>query len=175
MNKQLIYLVLSILLLSVSCSNNNLPNTETMNHEMTAENYDILIIYSREEHSKDSNGTEIKIGLKDNTLTYHERHWGFKAIKKVTEKKIKIDDVFLNHINEFIKNNLPNKNYKKEIEIDRKRAFNTFRYELFVNDGERQYNNNISTKNQNTDNEYYNNLESLFSEMKSKFKLKGKY
>ena len=40
----------------------------------TDENYDLLIIYTRRERSKDSNGTEIKISLKDQTLSYHERH-----------------------------------------------------------------------------------------------------
>lgn len=168
-------LIILPIILFMACGSNKSKELTPMNNEITEEKYDILIVYTRQERSKDSNGTEIRIGLKDNTLTYHEHHWGFKAIKKVTEKKIKIDDEFLAHINTFISENLPNKNYEDNIEPNKKRAFNTFRYELFINKEGKQYKIDISTKNQNTDNKYYNNLETLFSEIKSKFKLKGKY
>ena len=168
-------LIILPIILFMACAGNKSKNSTTMNNDITEEIYDILIVYTRHERSKDSNGTEIKIGLKNNILTYHEHHWGFKAIKKVTEKKIKIDDSFLNYINTFIENNLPDTSYTKEIEPNRERAFNTFRYVLDINKPDNTYKVDISTKNQNTDDNYYNNLESLFSEMKSKFKLKGKY
>lgn len=173
MKKPLILIILPIIIF-MACAGNKSKNT-TMNNIITEEKNDILIVYTRQERSKDSNGTEIRIGLKNNTLTYHEHHWGFKAIKKVTEKKTKIDAEFLAYINTFISENLPNKNYEDNIEPNKKRAFNTFRYELFINKEGKQYKIDISTKNQNTDNKYYNNLETLFSEIKSKFKLKGKY
>ena len=162
-------LIILPIILFMACAGNKSKNSTTMNNEITEEKYDILIVYTRHERSKDSNGTEIRIGLKDNTLTYHEHHWGFKAIKKVTEKKIEIDDEFLAQINTFISENLPNKNFTEEIEPNKERAFNTFRYVLEINKQDESYIIDISTKNQNTKNINYNNLESLFSEIKSKF------
>lgn len=167
-------IILSLILI-LSCAGNKSDNTSNMNNNITEEKYDILIVYTRQERSKDSNGTEKKISLKDNTLNYYERHWGFKASDKITKKKSKIDDAFLAYINNFINDNLPDKNYKEEIEPNRERAFNTFSYVLFVNNKNKPFKIDIRTKNIETENKYYNNLETLFSEMKSKFKLKGKY
>ena len=176
MKKTLTIIILPVIFLFISCASNQTENTSTMNQEIEAdENYDLLIIYTRREQSKDSNGTEIKISLKDKTLSYHERHWGFKASNKVTKKKTKIDDVFLDYINNFLESDLPNKTYSKEIKTKERFAFTTFRYELFINKDENKYKIDISSNDIRTEDQYFNNLEKIFSELKSKLKLKGKY
>lgn len=176
MKKTLTIIILPILFIFISCTSNQTENTTTMDQEIkTNENYDLLIIYTRREQSKDSNGTEIKISLKDKTLSYHERHWGFKASSKITKKKTKIDDEFLDYINNFTESELPDKTYNKEIKTKEKFAFTTFRYELFINKDENKYKIDISSNDIKTEDQYFNNLETLFSELKSKLKLKGKY
>ena len=176
MKKTLTIILLPIIFLFISCASNQTEDTTTMDQIIeTDENYDLLIIYTRREQSKDSNGTEIKINLKDNTLIYHEKHWGFKASNKITKKKTKIDDEFLDYINKFTKNNFPDKAYTKEIKTKERFAFTTFRYELFVKKVEKEYKIDISSNDHTTEDQYFNNLETLFSELKSKLKLKGKY
>ncbi len=160
-----------MIFLTLSCGSFNNNKNTSMKTDMQIENADIQLIYTRDERSKDSNGTEIIISLKDNTLYYHKRNWGFKAIKKVTNKKIKIDDKFLNFVNDFITNKLPTKDYSKDIKTKKRFAFTTFKYVLSVNNVEKKYKVEISTNDRETDNEYYNNLDELFSDLEDRFDL----
>jgi len=175
MKSAAILLTLPIIILISTCIANKSTNRVSMNNEILNKEYDILIIYTRQERSKDSNGTEIKIGLKKNILFYYERHWGFKASPEIIKKETKTDDEFIIHINNFIAENLSKKNYSKEIGTKKKRAFNTFRYQLSVNKLNKRYKIDVSTKDTQTENKYYKSLEILFFELKSKFLLKGKY
>lgn len=169
-------ILLPIMILLLSCSNDNTNSNSVTEEEIRLDdNHDVLIIYTRREQSKDSNGTEIKIGLTKKKLNYYEKHWGFKASNKVTKKTIKIDDEFLDYIYNFIENKLPDENFNKEIKIKEKRAFTTFRYELYINKTVKKYKIDISSDDIRTEDPDFNNLEHLFSELKSKFKLKRKY
>jgi len=134
-------------------------------------NADIQLIYTRNERSKDSNGTEIIISLKDNKLDYYKRNWGFKAIKKITNENINIDNTFLTFINNFITYKFPTKNYSKEIRTKKRFSFTTFKYELFVNNGKGRYKIEISSNDLKTNNEYYNSLDYLFVKLQNLFNL----
>lgn len=134
------------------------------------EKYDVLIVYSRKEQSKDSNGTEIRISLNDKTLRYRESHWGFKAINKITKRKCKIDEAFLLQINSYIDNHLPQEEYTEEIRTEKQRTFTIFKYELFINRNEEEYKIDINTNDQTTKNIYFTKLGDLFSELKNKIK-----
>jgi len=135
------------------------------------ENADIQLIYTRHERSKDSNGTVITITIKDNTLYYHKQNWGFKAIKKVTNKKTKIDDDFLHTINDFIVNKLPTEEYINNIKTKKRFAFTTFKYELSVKSTEKIYKVEISTNDCKTKDKYYLTLNVLFFKLENKLDL----
>ncbi len=163
--KLTIFLTLSFLSLTISC-------VSKKNNEMKVdEKFDIQIVYSRKEQSKDSNGTEIRISLSDKTLRYRESHWGFKASNRITKKECEIDEAFLLYINNFIDNHLPQKNYTEEIRTEKQRNFTIFKYELLMNKNGKYYKIGINTNDQSTDNKYYNNLDDLFSELKFKIKI----
>lgn len=158
---KLTFVFIFFLSLTISCisKKNNLMEVD--------ENFDILLIYSRKEQSKDSNGTDIRISLTDKTLRYRESHWGFKASNKITKKKCEIDEAFLLHINNFTDNYLPQKDYSKEIRTDKQRSFTIFKYELFINKNGKEYKIDINTNDYLTENKNYTNLDKLLSELKS--------
>ncbi len=159
-------LILSLFFITlISCNSINDTKRKNMIESFITKDYDIKLIYSRSEKSKDSNGTEVIIILKDSTLFYNERHWGFKASNKVTNKNTFVDNEFIIYLNNFIKNEFPTKSYQKDIRTKKRFAFTTFKYKLFIKN---KYTVEVSTNDLQTDNEYYNKFEKLYYELKNK-------
>ena len=142
-----------------------------------ADKYDLIISRTRQERSKDSNGTEIVIKIKDNTLYYTERNWGFKARTGVIEKEIILDIADIKYIHDFIKENKLNKNYKKEIKIKKKHSFMTYTYDVTLKFDDEYYKIYIVSNTENMKssfmpeghkNKFFGKIQELYSFLKSK-------
>lgn len=102
---------------------------------MEKENSEILafeIKYTRQERSKDSNGSSKEYTLKKDKLSYEAKNWGFKALKNPKLKKKKLSDKGLTEIHNFLKNNKLLHNYSKVIKTDKRFSFSTFKYEARI-------------------------------------------
>lgn len=120
-------------------------------------NYDLKISRKRQERSKDSNGTDIKIKISDNIMYYTERSWGFKAKKGIIQKEIALEEADIKHIKDFIIEKELNKNYEKEIIVKKRHSFTIYTYNLTLILNEKTYIINI-TSNTETQKSKFNDI-----------------
>ena len=95
-------------------------------------NLEITLTYTRQERSKDNNGSNKTYTIKDNKLTYKDKYWGFKSGNiPVEEKSVNLTEEDIIEIFSFLQKNKFLKNINKKIRKPRV-PYVIYNYELKI-------------------------------------------
>lgn len=130
------------------------------------DDYDLMVVKTRREKSKDSNGLETTIILHENNLKLTKRNWGFKADKQIKEISKEIDDKTKQEFQDFLEKNKMFRNYKKSIISRKKHSHTTYQIDLSIKKNSKKFMISTETNDSDTNNKYYKNSELFFTMLK---------
>lgn len=161
--KKIISFFLAVLT-AIGCYTKNINKSQPPENNIEfPEDLDFMLIYTRHERSKDTNGSSEKFTLKNKTLYFEDKHWGFKSENyPVKKKSVEISDEDSVYIYDFSEKHKFYRNYEKFIKVKKKRSFTTFKYEARIITDKKIFNISVQSNDLFPDNKVYQNLDDLF-------------